>query len=196
MQGDGEVDGHGGFADAAFAGRNGDDGFDARDTGGGRSRGGGRCRGGHLDVDLADAGAVPERGGYGAFDLGRDAGVPRGDLQRHGHVVRAGDGDGLDEAEADNVAAEAGKLNGLQDFTDAVFGKWRHNGCRLLDVDELTIALEQIGQRGSGEDFIDAGLRLGEHAAEDAVFEARFGHDAGGIIGDAFLEGKRVFNRV
>ena len=39
-EGDGEIDGEGGFADAAFAGADGDDGFDSGKRGGGRGGGG------------------------------------------------------------------------------------------------------------------------------------------------------------
>ena len=63
-------------------------------------------------------------------------------------------------------------------------------------MDEFEVALEQVGKRGAGEDFIDTTLRFSKHAAEHTVVESLVGDDASWIVGDTFLERKCAFNAI
>jgi len=72
---------------------------------------------------MTNTGALPERGCGSAFDLRRHICLPAGNVKHDGHVVVAGNANGFNDAEADNVAAVAGKLDGLQNFADVIFSE-------------------------------------------------------------------------
>ena len=79
-----------------------------------------------VQADLADAGEGLE-GFHGLLvDEAGDVGVVRGDGDVDGDVVFFIDADGFDEAEGDDVAAEAGVADGGEGGADVGFG--RHGG--------------------------------------------------------------------
>jgi hypothetical protein len=78
---------------------------------------------GHLDVYPANALASPERGFDVALDLLRDGLVAGHNVQGDGDVVVVRDADRLDDAEADDVTAEAGELDALEEFADVFLGQ-------------------------------------------------------------------------
>ena len=63
-------------------------------------------------------------------------------------------------------------------------------------MDEFEVALEQVGKRGSGKDFVDTTLRFSKHAAEHAVVESLVGDNASWIVSDTFLQRKCAFNAI
>ena len=82
---------------------------------------------GHLDAYPANAVVSPQRGFDLALDLLRDSRVAGHDVQGDGDIVRVGNRDRPDDAEADDVAAEAGEFDVLEKLADVFFGQWMVN---------------------------------------------------------------------
>ena len=128
-KGDGEVGGDGGFADATLAGGHRDDFFDAGEgLFAGHAAGGGGGAGRILDVDVdldlfGAAGEGVEDGVAVLEDLFGDLGVAGLEAEGDGEAVVV-DGDGLDEAEGDDIAGEAGIFDSGEGGANGVFGHW------------------------------------------------------------------------
>ena len=115
-EGAGQVDRESGFADPALAAGDGDDVLHLADAGvGGKldgrgrgARGGAPLRDGDRDGDLGLPGAQGRQGGLDiGVELLRDLGVGRGHRQADGDLALGRDLDALEEAEGDDVSAEA-----------------------------------------------------------------------------------------
>ena len=78
-------------------------------------------------------------------------------------------------------------------FTPAIVQKAIKKDSHYPDRGE-PFRVEEVGEGGAGEHFVDAVLRFGEHGAQRAIAHAGRGHHAFGVVGYAFLQGEHAFD--